>query len=353
MWITIPFSLRVPAFSFLTVILAVSCSQRPASVPDEAPRKSQDAARESFDRLNREKSRPGLPEYTGINEAPGVVDVEIIPEPDRAEMAEYRTGEPGWVEVEAVRSFSNSIAPDNARQELLQILRNQAISKKVPASIVVTSLLTDVMGETSGVANEQTAWSGFFKSTVSGVITAENIIRDTTIFESSGYKMELSLRAYVEPVQGQRDPGFYVDTKLNRNLLKDGDELAFTVKPSKSCYLYVFNLLVDHSVLLMFPNEYMQENFIAAGQSVSIPDPKIRNYIKFVVSALPGESLTTESVYIVCSKDPVPVADIPKIGKTMSTFSGQSQSFIKLQRWLIHIPLNQRVEKTLIYHVSE
>ena len=69
---------------------------------------------------------------------------------------------------------------------------------------------------------------------------------------------------------------------------------------------------------------------------------------------MPGLDLTSESVYIVCTKEEVPaIRDLPQIGTAIQVFSGKSQDFVKLQRWLTNIPLNQRVEKNLIYHVSK
>ena len=69
---------------------------------------------------------------------------------------------------------------------------------------------------------------------------------------------------------------------------------------------------------------------------------------------MPGETLTSESVYIVCTKEPVQiVCDMPKIGTSINVFARDSQSFIQLQRWLTNIPLDQRVEKNLSYHVSK
>lgn len=339
----------------MILLILIGCSQPPPAQPEPSP--AQTAAEAAFDRLNEEVGVAEVErDLAGVTaEATGsITDMETVADPDAAEIVEYATGEPGWIEVSATRPFSNSVAPERAKQEMLQILRNEAVSKKVPSNVEISSLLTDVMTEAGGEAHEQTAWSGFFRTTVSGVITGEEILRDTTLFEGDGYRKEMTLKAYVEPVQGQRDPGFYVDVELENNMLKQGDDLAFSVKPSKDCYLYVFNLMADHNVVLMFPNDYMQENFVQAGDVVQIPDPAIRNYVKFVVGTMPGEELTTESAYVVCTREPVRlVDDLPRIGTEMRMFSGQSQSFIKLQQWLTNIPLNQRVEKNLVYHVAE
>ena len=277
----------------------------------------------------------------------------IIPELDADEMVLYETGKPGWIEVNRTRSFAKSKSMDQAEQELLQLLRNDAISKKIPNNVVVTSLLSDVTSESGGKASEQTAWSGFFRSTVSGLITAEKILFNRLQEEENGFSIAMGLKAYVEPVQGQRDPGFYVDIILENNRLRSGDELAFSVTPSKDCYVYVFNLMADQNVMLMFPNEFLKENYVKGKSTLQIPDPEIRRYIKFRVSPMPGEEITSENIYIVCTKEEVSVVrDLPKIGKSLKVFSGNSQSFVKLQRWLTNIPLNQRVEKDVLYHVS-
>jgi len=325
-----------------------ACGPKPVELkPDVNIAKK--AAKEAFTRVDENING------VSTNETGMISDVKSIPEPIADEMIEYRTGEPGWVEVEHTLPFSNTVSFSQAKKELLQYLRNEAVSKKVPPTVEVTSLLTDMMSESNGVANEQSAWSGFFKSTVSGVITDEEILIDGFPKEiKNGYEITMKLKAYVEPVSGQRDPGFYVDVQLENNMLKAGDELAFSVTPSKDCYLYVFNLMADQNIMLMLPNEYFTENYIKGGTTMEIPDPAIRKYQKFRVAPIPGHEITSESIYIVCTKESVQMIDnLPMIGTSVNVFSDKSQDFIKLQRWLTNIPLDQRIEKNLIYHVSK
>ena len=110
----------------------------------------------------------------------------------------------------------------------------------------------------------------------------------------------------------------------------------------------------DNNAMLMFPNDYMTENFISAEAELVVPDPKIQKYISFIVGTMPGQKLTSESVYIICTKEQVPIVDnLRKIGTSIQVLYGNSQNFIALQRWLTGIPLDQRVEKALLYHVSK
>jgi hypothetical protein len=43
----------------------------------------------------------------------------------------------------------------------------------------------------------------------------------------------------------------------------------------------------------------------------------------------------------------------PRIGTELKVFSGRGENFINMQRWLTDIPLDQRVEKNLVYHISK
>ena len=318
---------------FISLFIFISCS---APLSDIAPDVDHSPSDKSFEQLdneiqtNRTKTEP-------------------------PEIQTYKNDEPGWVEVEETRTFSNSISPDKAQQEIMQILRNNAISKKIPETVEITTLLTDVMIESNQVSREQTAWSGFFKSTISGIITAEKILQNDmqSLPNKNSYQKTIRLKAYVEPVKGQRDPSFYLDVNIENNLLQSGDELAFNVTPSKDCFIYVFNFMADQNVFFMYPNEYMKENFIKANSTLYIPDESIRDYYTFEVNTLPGESMSTESVYIICTKTEVkPIDTIQLIGSSMPLLSQDSEGFIKLQRWLALIPLNERVERNLVYHIS-
>ncbi len=347
------------SFPLFLILIFSACGPKAPTEPEISHEEDMAKAGDAFADLTEELGETKVEkDLAGVRtEVSGAIrDMKTVAEPDAAEMVDYETGKPGWIEVTATRVFPESVSNPAAREELLNILRNEAVSKKVPRTVEVASLLTDVMSETAGRAHEQTAWSGFFKSTVSGVITQEDIVEESNpvyLEGKSSYEKSLTLKAYVEPVKGNRDPGFTVKAELSDNTLSSGEELLFTLTPTQDSYLYAFNLMADHSVLLVFPNDYMPDNHLSAGETVQIPDPNMRGYVRFRVGTMPGEELTTESIYVVCTKDPVTVADdLPRIGTSMPA-SGDSKSFIRLQRWLTNIPLDRRVEKNLIYHVAE
>ena len=274
----------------------------------------------------------------------------------RTDFETYKTGEPGWIPLQKKKRFTDDITRRDAKVNLLREMRNEAVNKKVGTTVEVTQLLTDVMSATGDESFEQSAWSGFFRSTVSGVITDERQEKNEIqhFKEGEGFELDLGYSFYVQPVTGHRDPGFWMYSELENDMLKEGEKLVMRIKPGKDAHIYIFNLMADNNALLMFPNDYMQDNFIAAGETLIVPDPKVQKHISFRVGTMPGQKLTSESVYIICTKQKVPVIEsLPKIGKSKQVFSGNSQNFIELQRWLTGIPLDQRIEKVLLYHVSK
>ena len=77
-----------------------------------------------------------------------------------------------------------------------------------------------------------------------------------------GYELQLTCNFFVVPVEGNRDPGFVINANLANNMLNDGDELIINLKSSKSCYVYMFNLMADNNVMMIYPNKYMEDNHI-------------------------------------------------------------------------------------------
>ena len=325
------------------------------STYNQKPRPDEMIAKISLDSLDH-NIRQSNKNISGIGQQTDGALIEIIDEVDRTQMVEYQTGQPGWITVSKKEVFPWRVLVPKARENMLKDLRNEAVSKKVGTTVEITSLLTDLMSATNDDLYEQTAWSGFFKSTVSGVITKQKIKLDTlkNLGTEKGYELQLICDFFVVPVEGNRDPGFIINANLAKNMLNDGDELIINLKSSKSCYVYMFNLMADNNVMMIYPNEYMEDNHIKAESNITVPDDEIRKYLKFRVGTMPAEEITSESIYVVCTKQPIPmIDDLPKVGKSLNTFSGDSNSFIKLQRWLTSVPLDQRIEKALIYHVSK
>jgi len=340
----------------LVVIVGLSGCVHPPHDPENTSNvdQSREAAEKALEDLEdapnatEDLTIPGL-NSTETGRIPDIIDDDSVRQPGSTPI-----GEAGWIEVRTDRMFPNSIAPDDAYHETLQQLRSEAVSKQVGAKIDVSSLLTDVMSQSGVDAEEETIWSGFFRSTVSGLIVEEQV-REKTIVqvpEKNGYEMTVAIRTFVVPVRGVRDPALRIEAALVENLLHKGEELMISIKPSMDCYVYAFNLLSNHYAAILFPNTIMPDNYFRANQLRLIPDPE--SEISFPVSPLPGKKLSSEFIYLVCTKQPVPLSkDLPEVAIFGENIKWDTDSFSRLQKWLVEIPLSQRTEVVLNYHISQ
>ena len=345
-------------FILLILIIMTGCTSTAISNKTN-PNEIERIADKAFKELdpNDTMKKPDIKESIDGTTLQSMGESVMLDDLTRSDVEKYKTGEPGYITIKKTKRYGN-VTVREAKDDLLKLMRNEAVNKKVGSEVQITSLLTDVMSATNDESYEQTAWSGFFKTTVSGVITEEKELVPSSPknFDENGESFDLAMeyRFYVEPVTGRRDLEYQVDASLVSDMLKEGEDLVIQVTPTIDSYVYVFNLMADNNALLMFPNDYMQDNFIRGGEVLTIPDPSIREHISFYVGTLPGQSLTSESIYVICAKQRVDIAErLPRIGEKMHTFSSKDGSFIELQKWLTSIPLDKRTEKVMIYHVSK
>ena len=281
---------------------------------------------------------------------------ELLEEIDAEKALEYIIDEPGWIEVKLKKRFSDNINRLEAKSIMLSEMRSKAINKKVSQNIQITQLITDRTKSMGDQVISESSWSGFFKSTVSGLITQENEIKYKIDFfeEGQGFNLDLVYSFYVIPAKGQPDPSFTIDCKLNKQIFKNGDELLVEINPSLDSYLYVFNMMADNNAVLMFPNEYMPDNLIVSKSTYVIPPKEINNYVSFLVGKMPGDNMTMEHIYILCTKKNfLAPLSIPKIGTEIESFDKNSNGFLDLQEWLSEIPLDERVESIITYYVTD
>ena len=44
--------------------------------------------------------------------------------------------------------------------------------------------------------------------------------------------------------------------------MKTGDEINIFIETNKDSYVFIFNLMPDNKISLMFPNSYMKNNYL-------------------------------------------------------------------------------------------
>ncbi|MFH1213127.1 MAG: DUF4384 domain-containing protein [Candidatus Neomarinimicrobiota bacterium] len=253
------------------------------------------------------------------------------------------------VAVDTAMVFDSHISVAEAKNKTLAFARECAIKMAVPEEVMTSSVLTDLRAETGRQAQEQTAINIFAISTQVGFIVDEKIITAAPAFENEMLKYHVKLQATVEPTRGERNPSLSLDLSVNRNVLKSGEPLIITAKSTENGYLYLFDFLADNSVLMMFPNPISPDNSIRADIPLQIPTAnEQKKGISYKVQADPNKNVTAEAIFGVFCKNRI--AEIDKfqtVRKDFTVFTAGQESFTNFQKWLVRVPLSQRVEKVV------
>ena len=339
---------RIALITIVMLLAGCAASTAPAS-PDASEKEAQTAAGRAFKELEtgEQVALPGMLPEAGADEVTELAKADT-------DFSDY-TVQPGWFMVDTSITFANSVAPDKARNITLNAARAGGLEQSVPPEVSFTSLLTDIMAEEAGAAMEHTTWSTFAFSTVSGYIIEATILAAELLSgpKPGSYAYRVVLEARVEPVKGERNTALRLEVDVAERFLKDGDELIVKVRSTRAGHLYIFDFLSDNTVMLMYPNAFMQATAIESDEWLEIPTEEERTRgIRYRVAANPAEITTTESIYVVFTLNPIANLDeLIKVQKDYVQFSAGDASFTNFQRWLAEIPLGQRTEKAVQIHI--
>ncbi len=150
----------------------------------------------------------------------------------------------------------------------------------------------------------------------------------------------VKLRAKIAKEKSQPDPGFAVSLKPNNGIFKDGEEMILFTTPTQDCYVTVFKLSSDGTVLILDP-----PRAVPGGRTFSLPTEKERQSGRSLrVSLLSGKPEIAESVFVIATKDSVSFQfEGEPGGKVRSEIFPTYQSALEeICRWLMSIPLEKR-----------
>jgi hypothetical protein len=152
--------------------------------------------------------------------------------------------------------------------------------------------------------------------------------------------LRVRVRAAVAHEVGRPDAAFRLSIAINAPSLvvrsqqpSDNDELVVTLSSSSDATLTLVSI-ADDSVTVLFPNNYVPETRLRAGEATAFPAPEWRNRGMRLRASLPSDRSGRREV----------VMAIAMRGKTIP-FAGTT--VLELQRWLVAIPLEQRAIATV------
>jgi len=251
----------------------------------------------------------------------------------------------GWVLVDTTALFPKTTAPVVARQALLNGLRQAAIEQVSPLRANVAGLNAVLRGDS---LQDLALFSSFIITTQLGVVVEEVILKDEIEpLHGGDFRYHLKGKFKIETVRGDPDPSFVVRAWVDDNLLHAGDEVVLKVRCSRPGYLYVFDFMADGQVLLVYPHPDLAQVTLAADQTIEIPTlAQRRRGFHLRVQSLPGQRVTHESLYVLVTRKPLAaIESFPRIARgQVPLVAGNDPYFLRLQKILARIPLNQRAE---------
>ena len=175
----------------------------------------------------------------------------------------------------------------------------------------------------------------------------------------------VELQAKVAKKKSQPDSGFSVSLRPNNRVFKDGEEMILCITSTQDCYITVFSLLANGTVLVLDPPLGQYPRSVPGGQSLSLPTEEEKQLGKcFRLSLSGGETEVIESVLVIATKDNVPllIEDVERLnsgrilpgGKERLCIMPDYQSALEeITRWLVSIPLERRTFDIQEYKIIE
>ena len=331
--------------------------------PDEAtvsteltPRKDPVAEPPSEKELIRRRAE------NAFSQLDALVKEKKIPESELKPLTQQERAE-GWVDATG-EYYGENITPEEGRRIALERARRSAVEMALGANKPIRRALM------RSVQEFHQTFAALSQRNIYGRIVEEKSpvwVSDQSVQIRSGepavplYKAALKARVSLE--ESQSDAGFSVSLKLDNSKFMDGEEVSLSVTPTQDCYITVFNILSDHTVLIL---DVFQE-----GESVIMPGEQTFNFptkaerpsgerLRVALSA--GRTEDLESILVIATRDDVPFlygnmeefypdAAIAGEKPVLGVLPSYQLALEEISGWLAGIPLERRTFDVQQYRI--
>lgn len=255
----------------------------------------------------------------------------------------------GWVEITSQAQMITQ-GKQQAREEAIKQARTKAIA--VEAGIEIRSHTFDQQVEISirdNIFRGYEAFSSLSSLQSYGRVDEEDILSEEVVLHDNQPYYKIRLKCHVSMEKGERDPQFFLQIMLNQQSFRDGEEMIITLEATKDCYCTIFNLLPDNTTELLYPNPDVPYDMILANIPFEVPSKELRNKGIHLRKYVDGDIPQVETLYVVATKTPVEFMEAEVIEDGVIQY--QTTAFLAIQKWLLGIPLDERVEDMIEYLV--
>ena len=265
---------------------------------------------------------------------------------------ESEMSEGQWVTLRLIRPLSEDISLAEAKQRLRETARKKAVEEAIGLTSTVSNLFVDQMAQIGSHESQRVSELNFVHNIAYGHILDEEISYHTNSVGQGRVDLTIEYKAKVIKSKGSPDPSFRVSCTSEREVFQEGDQLSFSIRSTKDCYITVLNIAADNHVYLWFPNQISKNNFLKAGTEKVLPDMKMKEHgIGIVLHGLPDRKMTGEMVLVVATPFQVPFIEDAERIVGRGNVGNLRVAWIKFQRWLAPIPLENRAEASFIYQI--
>jgi hypothetical protein len=238
--------------------------------------------------------------------------------------------------------------PEEARHAALQRARDKAVAEVTGIHVAAQQLRL----KSEAQDRVQDAFSYLVHTASYGRIVREQVRYETRLVDDVPvYRATLTAEVALE--DGVRDPGFSLDLRTSplTHTFRDDEPIVLEITASRGCYLTVLNLRSDGAVGLVFPNRFAEDTRIAPGETVRLPERSHGFEIRVRLDE--GRRTDHEQILVIGTLDPVRF-HLPEVsGDELAARDEDDVTLAALNRWLLQIPVERRVEALWDYRVVE
>lgn len=263
-----------------------------------------------------------------------------------------------WVEAEGI-AYGANLTPEQAQQKALEDARAKAVDLAAGVTVRAESFRYVSESMKGDNASEFTdLFSKVSKTVSTGRIVEEEITKLPPSFEGNIPVYRVALRARVVTEVGEPDPAFTAEIIMKESVFYDrgdpakNDIVNFKLWAGRDCYLYLFNIMSNDSLHLVFPNKYIPDNSYKTGVEVQNFEKRIKDLnLKFYVALPYGKESVTEGFLLIALKEKYDIPQGLLSADGSGILPGYTAAFTGIMNWLSKIPADKRTEATATFEI--
>jgi len=263
--------------------------------------------------------------------------------------------------VEATgKCWSTSVTPEEGWLRARRDAEANAIRKALGITVNATTFQATSEAMQGGKsADFLSLFTEINTTTTCGRIIAESILDSSLSTESNIPVYSVKIEATVAKDEGQPDPGFQVEIHLDKDVYYDrgdidrNDAVHFSIKASQNCYLYIFDIMPNDSVLLLMPNAYFSDNSYTLSEGIEGFARKLAKLPFQMRVGLPqNKNIATEMIYVVALKKKIDFYSSYMTPESAGIIPTYQSAFVDLQKWLVRIPQSMRTSNFAVFTIK-